>query len=171
MSIFSKNSNWEVISLSDTLLKPRGKFFEELEVGDEFTTSARTITETDIVMYAGLTGDYNPVHTDEEFCKEHNIYKQRIGHGLLGLAYLDGLIFCLGLFDGTGLATLNWNWDFKRPIFIGDTIHAVTTITMKRETSKPERGIINEHVKLINQRGEVIGEGNYLNMIRRKLQD
>lgn len=147
--------------------RPRGKFYEELSVGDEFTTPARTITEADIVMYAGLSGDYNPVHTDEEFCKEHNIYGRRIGHGLMGLAYLDGLIFRLGLFDGTGLATLNWNWNFKAPIFIGDTLHAVTEITMKRETSKAGRGIINEHVKLINQRGELVGEGDHLNMIRR----
>lgn len=147
--------------------RPRGKFYEELEVGDEFTTPARTITEADILMYAGLTGDYNPVHTDAEWCRENNIYKQRIGHGLLGLAYVDGLIFRLGLFDGTGLASLNWNWDFKGPILIGDTIHATTKITMKRETKKPERGIINEHVTLMNQRGEVVGEGDHLNMIRR----
>lgn len=147
--------------------RPRGKFYEELEVGDEFVTPARTITEADILMYAALTGDYNPVHTDAEWCKENNIYKQRIGHGLMGLAYVDGLIFRLGLFDGTGLATLNWNWDFKGPILIGDTLHAVTKITMKRETKKAERGIINEHVTLMNQSGEVIGEGDHLNMIRR----
>lgn len=147
--------------------RPRGKFYEELEVGDEFVTPARTITEADVLMYAGLTGDYNPVHTDAEWCKENNIYKQRIGHGLMGLAYADGLIFRLGLFDGTGLATLNWNWDFKGPILVGDTLHAITKITMKRETKKTERGIINEHVTLMNQRGEVIGEGDHLNMIRR----
>lgn len=147
--------------------RPRGKFYEELEVGDEFTTPARTVTEADILMYAGLTGDYNPVHTDAEWCRENNIYKQRIGHGLLGLAYADGLIFRLGLFDGTGLASLNWNWDFKGPILIGDTIRAATRITMKRETKKPGRGIINEHVTLMNQRGEVIGEGDHLNMIAR----
>lgn len=147
--------------------RPRGKFYEELEVGDEFVTPARTITEADILMYAGLTGDYNPVHTDAEWCRENNIYKQRIGHGLMGLAYVDGLIFRLGLFDGTGLATLNWNWDFKGPILVGDTLHAITKITMKRETKKTERGIINEHVTLMNQRGEVIGEGDHLNMIRR----
>lgn len=147
--------------------RPRGKFYEELEVGDEFMTPARTITEADILMYAALTGDYNPVHTDAEWCKENNIYKQRIGHGLMGLAYVDGLIFRLGLFDGTGLATLNWNWDFKGPILIGDTLRATTKITMKRETKKAERGIINEHVTLMNQRGEVIGKGDHLNMIRR----
>lgn len=147
--------------------RPRGKFYEELEVGDEFLTPARTITEADVLMYAGLTGDYNPVHTDAEWCKENNIYKQRIGHGLMGLAYADGLIFRLGLFDGTGLATLNWNWDFKGPILIGDTLRAIAKITMKRETKKMERGIINEHVTLMNQRGEVIGEGDHLNMIRR----
>lgn len=147
--------------------RPRGKFYEELEVGDEFLTPARTITEADVLMYAGLTGDYNPVHTDAEWCKENNIYKQRIGHGLMGLAYADGLIFRLGLFDGTGLATLNWNWDFKGPILIGDTLRAIAKITMKRETKKIERGIINEHVTLMNQRGEVIGEGDHLNMIRR----
>lgn len=151
----------------DTPAKSRGKFYEDLEVGDEFTTPARTITEADILMYAGLTGDYNPVHTDAEWCRENNIYKQRIGHGLMGLAYADGLIFRLGLFDGTGLASLNWTWDFKGPIFIGDTIFVRTKITMKRETKNAARGIVNEHVTLMNQRGEVVGEGDHLNMIRR----
>lgn len=146
--------------------RPHGKFYEELTIGDKFTTPGRTITEADILSYAGLTGDFNPVHTDAEWCAQNNIYKQRIGHGLLGLAYVDGLIFRLGLFDGTGLASLNWNWNFKGPIFIGDTIHATTEITTKKETKKHGRAIINEHVTLFNQRGEVIGEGDHLNMIR-----
>ena len=146
--------------------RPRGKFYEELEIGDLFTTPGRTINEADIVAYAGLSGDYNPVHTDAEFCKKYNIYKQRIGHGLLGLSYVDGLIFRIGLFDGTGLASMSWTWAFKGPIFIGDTIHATTQITSKRTTKKPGRGIINEHVTLYNQRDEIIGEGDHLNMIR-----
>lgn len=145
---------------------PRGKFYEELSIGDIFTTPARTITEADITAYAGLSGDYNPVHTDTEFCKENTIYKQRIAHGLMGLAYVDGLIFRIGLFDGTGLASLSWSWSFKMPIFIGDTLHATTEITSKRSTRKPGRGIINEHVTLYNQRGETVGEGDHLNMIR-----
>lgn len=153
-------------SIKMEMPRPRGKFYEELEVGDLFTTPARTITEADVVGFAGMTGDYNPVHTDAEFCKEHTIYKQRIGHGMLGLAYVEGLIFRIGLFDGTGLASLSWTWAFKGPIFFGDTIHATTEITFKRTTKTPGRAIVNEHVTLYNQRGEVIGEGDHLNMIR-----
>lgn len=148
--------------------RPRGKFYEEIEVGETFTSPSRTITEADIVMFAGMTGDCNPVHTDEEFCKAHSIYKTRIAHGLMGLTYVEGLNFRVGLFDGTGLASLEWTWRFKKALLPGDTIHAVTTITMKRETSKPGRGIVNEHVELFNQRGELIGDGDHLNMIRMK---
>lgn len=144
----------------------RGKFYEDLEIGDQFTTAGRTITETDLVSYSSLSGDYNPLHTDTEFCKKHTVYEQRICHGLMGLSYADGLIFRLGLFDGTGLASLSWTWIFKSPIFIGDTLHVSTKITSKRKTKKPGRGIINEHVILYNQRGEIVGEGDHLNMIR-----
>lgn len=121
-----------------------------------------------MVLFAGLSGDYNPLHTDAEFGKS-TIFKERIAHGLLGLAITAGLKARLGLFDGTVIAFLGLTWDFKKPIFFGDTIHAQFTIVNKRETKQTDRGIIVQDVKVLNQRGEVVQEGQQTLMIKRRV--
>jgi len=145
-----------------------GLFWEDFAVGAEYESPGRTITETDVVMYSGLSGDYNQLHTDEEYSKEHNIYGTRIAHGLLGLSIAEGLKSRLGLFDGTSLASLEWNWKFVRAILIGDTVAVRWKIADKRETKKADRGIVWEDVLLVNQRGETIAEGRHAVMMRRR---
>ena len=149
-------------------MREKGKYFEDFVVGDEYISPGRTITETDIMLYAGLSGDYNQLHTDEEYCKKKSIYKKRIAHGLLGLTIVEGLKSRVGLFEGTSLATLEWNWKFKKAIFIGDTLTVRWKIKEKRETSKSDRGIIKEEVKLFNQNNELLGEGIHTVMMQRK---
>lgn len=144
-----------------------GKYYEDFVIGEEVLSAGRTITETDIVMFAGLTGDYNSLHTDAEFAKE-TPFKERIAHGLLGLAITSGLMTRTGLFDGTVIAFLGVDWAFKGPIFIGDTIHFSMTIKDKRETSKPDRGIIMRDVALLNQRNEVVQQGTMTLMMKRR---
>ena len=144
-----------------------GKYFEDFSVGESFTTRARTITETDIVTFAGLSGDYNPLHTDEVFARE-TPFGRRIAHGLLGLSVQSGLSQGLGITEGTTLAFLGLTWNFKAPIFIGDTIHVVQSVDEKRKTSKPERGIIVFGCKVVNQHGETVQDGTKTLMIRRK---
>lgn len=144
-----------------------GMFFEEFEVGAEFKSPARTITETDLVQFAALTGDWNPIHTDEEYCKA-TPYGSRIAHGLFGLALIEGLKFRLGHFDGTAIASLGWNIKFSLPIRIGDTLHVKVRIASKRETKKADRGVLVESVQLVNQRREVVTEGEHTVMMRRR---
>jgi acyl dehydratase len=145
-----------------------GKYYEEFEIGEQYESPGRTITEADVVMYSGLSGDYNQLHTDEEYSKKYNIYKTRIVHGLFGLSIAEGLKSRVGIFEGTSLASLEWNWKFKKAILIGDTVRVKWTITNKRETSKPDRGIVWEEVLLVNQRDEVVAEGLHAVMMQKK---
>lgn len=148
--------------------RPVGKYYEEFVIGEEFETPGRTITEADLVMYSGLSGDYNQLHTDEEYSKKYNIYKTRIVHGLFGLSVAEGLKSRIGIFEGTSLASLEWNWKFKKAILIGDTIRVKFRIREKRETSKGDRGIVWEEVVLLNQRDEVVAEGLHTVMMQKK---
>lgn len=144
-----------------------GMYFEDFEVGQEFLSPARTITEADVVQFAALSGDYNPLHTDAEYARETQ-FGERIAHGLLGLAIASGLTGRLGLFEGTALAFLGVDWRFTGPIFFGDTIRVKIKIAEKREAKKPDRGIIIRDTSVVNQRGEVVQQGKITIMVKRK---
>lgn len=144
-----------------------GLWWEEFEVGSSRISPGRTITEADIHNFAGLTGDYSQVHTDEEFCKKTE-FGTRIAHGLLGLSIAQGLMWRSNYTQGTGVASLAWSdWRFKRPIKIGDTVHVRWAVADKREShSKPGMGIVHERVELLNQGDEVVQEGMHVLMVR-----
>jgi len=138
-------------------------YYEDVEVGDEWTSGGRTITEADIVNFAGISGDFNPLHMDEEFAKK-TIFGKRIAHGLLGLAIMSGLgSFSPPMRTVAFLGIKEWN--FKAPVFIGDTIYVKTKVLEKRLTSKGDRGIIVWEKKVINQKGEVVQEGKTTTMV------
>lgn len=144
-----------------------GKFFEEFEVGDTFVTPRRTITEADLVQFAGMSGDFNPIHTDHLYAAE-SPYGRPIVYGLLILSMVTGLTARLGIFDGTIIAMLGIDdWRFVGPVFVGDTIYVRMTITAKRETSKADRGILVRGYEVMNQRDEVVQTGSMTLMIRR----
>lgn len=147
--------------------KPVPMYWEEFEVGAKFVTRARTITETDVVMFAAMTGDYNPLHTDAEFMKT-SIFGERIAHGLLGLSVGVGLTAGLGIAQGTVIAFLGLTWNFTGPIRLGDTIHVEETVAEKRETKKADRGIVVWDMEIVNQRGEVVQKGQRTLMVRRR---
>lgn len=145
-----------------------GLFFEEFNEGDEFISPRRTITEADIVMFAGLSGDYNPLHTDEVFAKE-TMFGARIAHGMLVLSISTGLASRTGIVDGTAMAFLGINeWKFLAPVLIGDTVHVNQIVEAKRETKKADRGVITFKCQIINQKGDVVQEGLRTLMVRRK---
>jgi acyl dehydratase len=146
-----------------------GYWFEEFELNKEMLSPGRTIAESDLMGFAGLTGDYSQVHTDEEFCKRTE-FGTRIAHGLLGLAVAQGLMWRTNYTQGTGVASIGWEkWAFKKPIKIGDTVRARWRVTEKRESkSKPNMGIITEFVELVNQRGEVTQQGEHITLIRKR---
>ena len=142
-------------------------YYEDFEIGDEFSTPGRTVTEADVMLFAGLTGDYNRIHTDAEYMKS-SMFGERIAHGLLGLSLVNGLKYRTD-YDSDGvLAFLGLTWKFGGPIRFGDTIHAVIRIASKRETSKPDRGIMIQTIQVINQRGEVVQEGEFTSMMKRR---
>jgi acyl dehydratase len=138
-----------------------GIFYEDIEVGHEATSPARTMTEADIVNFAGLSGDFNVIHTDAELTRK-TPFGQRIAHGLLGLSIASGLAARKpGAEQHQIVAFLGMTWDFRKPVFINDTIHIVETVASKRETSTPGLGIVTYAVKVINQRDEVCQEGDW----------
>ncbi|MBS4023951.1 MAG: MaoC family dehydratase N-terminal domain-containing protein [Dethiobacter sp.] len=142
-------------------------YFEDFEIGQEFISPGRTITESDVMAFAGLSGDYNQLHTNTEFCSR-TLFGKPIAHGLLGLSVTSGLLSRLGLAEGTTIAFLGLTWDFTGPIFFGDTVYARATIKEKRETSKNDRGIVIRQVELINQHGKTVQKGDMKVMVRRK---
>jgi acyl dehydratase len=145
-----------------------GLFWEEWEIGKSFETAARTVTETDVVMFAGISGDYNPLHINEEYCKKTQ-FGTRIAHGPLVYAIAAGLLFQLHLYDDTLVAFLGFeNLRFTKPVKIGDTIHAKVTVTELTETSKPDRGVMKRLLQVINQNGDVVQEGIQAFLLHRK---
>jgi acyl dehydratase len=139
------------------MTEPDHRYFEEIQVGEEYVSQGRTVTEADIVIFAGLSGDYNQLHTDAEFMKS-SLYGERIAHGLLGLSIQSGLL-SRGAAEYAIIAFLGLRWKFKGPIKIGDTIRVKARVSDKRETSKPDRGIVSQVRQVLNQRGEVVQEG------------
>jgi acyl dehydratase len=142
------------------------KYLEDLHAGEVFTSAARTITESDVTAFAGLSGDFNPIHTDVEFARG-TPYGQRVVYGLLGLAMMTGLLDRTGLFSGTAIAMLGIrDWKFSAPLFIGDTIRFRLTITDVRRTSSGDRGVVKRHFELLNQRDEVVQQGHIDILVR-----
>lgn len=148
-----------------------GIYFEDLPLGMEATSPARTMTEADIMNFAGLSGDFNVIHTDAETAKE-GPFGQRIAHGLLGLSLASGLVSRNpGAEQHKLVAFLGMTWDFKRPIFIGDTIHVVQTIKEKKDTRKQDLGVIIFEAKIVNQSGKVCQSGEWKVMYARRPED
>lgn len=143
---------------------PHGLVFEELGVGDTWTSPARTITETDIVNFACLTGDFNPLHVDREHARV-TPYKGRIAHGLLGLSYMAGLGSFSPCVDTAAFVQI-LNWRFERPIYIGDTIHVVTEVVEKRQNGR-RRGHVIWRRRIVNQHNEVVQEGELETLVMR----
>lgn len=143
-------------------------YFEDFEEGREWVTPGRTITEADVVHFAGLSGDFNPLHTDAVFAAG-TPYGRRIAHGVLGLAVATGLRQRTGVLDGSVLALLEIRqWRFVRPVFIGDTVHVRWRVVEKRPTSRPDRGVLVQQVQLWNQDGQVVQEGILVSLVRRR---
>ncbi|QIX53877.1 MaoC/PaaZ C-terminal domain-containing protein [Rhodococcus sp. DMU1] len=145
-----------------------GKYYEDFEIGQDFSAPGRTIDHYDVAAFAGLSGDFNPVHTNREFAASTS-FGQPIAHGVLGLSVATGLLARTGMFDGTAIAFLGIDgWRFSKPIFFGDTIHVEFTITAMRETKDPGAGILTRAVRIVNQRGETVQSGDMTLMLRRR---
>ncbi len=139
--------------------------FEELEVGLEWDTPGITVTESHILAFAGLTGDFYEIHVDDDYARALG-YPGRIAHGLLGLALVDGLKNRSSI-RAAAIVALGWRWRFTGPILAGDRIHARIRVVSKRETRHADRGIVTFDLTLLNQRNEVVQAGETDQMIHR----
>ena len=143
----------------------RGCYFEELGVGQTIESPMRTVTESDIMQFAGLSGDYNQLHTDAEFA-ESTPYGQRIAHGLLGLSIASGLAARTGFIEGTAQAFTGLNWKFKAPIMIGDSIKLVAKVVKKRPMPSMGGGMVVLEMRVLNQEGKTVQQGEWTVLIK-----
>jgi 3-hydroxybutyryl-CoA dehydratase len=146
---------------------PRGMYFEEFEIGYEIVSAGRTITETDIVSFAALTGDWTQIHVNAEYAKG-TMFGQRVAHGLLGLSIAAGLGAQLGFIEETVLAFRSLEWKFSAPIFIGDTIHLRATVKETKELKKLGGGSIVFEMRLLNQEGKIVQKGTWSVLMKSK---
>jgi len=135
-----------------------GLHFEDFEVGHTLHTRGRTVGEADITTYAGLIGDWTPIHVDENFARTTS-FGTRIAHGTLTLSIAVGLMAQLNLFDGTVVGLINMSWSFSEPVKIGDTVYAHITTLEKRLTSRPDRGIVKLEIRVTNQESVEVCKG------------
>jgi len=132
-------------------------YFEDLEAGLQLVSGGRTVTETDLVQFAMLSGDWNPIHTDEEVARR-SVFGRRVVHGVCGLSIMGGLMFAAGWFATTVEALLGFDeLRFRTPMFVGDTVRCRMTIEGVRLTSKGH-GLVTRRLELLNQRDEVVLE-------------
>lgn len=141
----------------------KGRTFEEFSLGEEFETHGRTLTESDLVSFCGFVGDYEPIHADEEFAKKSPLGR-RIMQGSLVTSAVDGLISRMGLFEGTAITFLACAWEFKAPVFIGDTIRARLRVAETRPSKKGGRGVVTFAVTVLNQGDGEVVTGTYTMM-------
>jgi acyl dehydratase len=139
----------------------RGLFFEEFNVGMKMKTPARTITETDIVNFAGVSGDFTSIHTDAEYTKSTPL-GQRVAHGVLVLSIITGLAARSGFLEGTVLVFREINhWKFSLPVFIGDTIHGEFEVEEIKSLPRLGGGAVILDVRVLNQEDQVVMKGQF----------
>ncbi len=147
-----------------------GLYFEEFTVGQKIVTVGRTIAESDIFTFAGLSGDFNQIHTDAEFAKT-TPFGQRVAHGLLGMAIASGLAMRTGVLEGTVIAFREINeWKFSKPVFIGDTIHAEMNVTETKPLPRLGGGSVTIVFDVKNQKDETVMKGTWVVLVASKPQ-
>lgn len=147
------------------LTQPRGLYYEDFQIGDSIESGRRTITEADIVNFAGLSGDFYELHTDEEYAR-NTIFGTRIAHGMLVLSIATGLMMQLGFLKGTVEAFRGVEWQFRRPVFIGDTVRVRAEVEAKKVARRLGGGIVTLRVAVLNQKDEVVQRGTWSVLVR-----
>jgi acyl dehydratase len=137
-----------------------------MHAGDRILTAARTVTEADIVMFAGLSGDFNQIHTDAEFARA-TPFGGRVAHGLLGLAIVSGLAVQTGFIEQTVLAFREVNeWKFSAPIYIGDTIRAEIEVLETKALPRLGGGAVTLAFNVKNQKDETVNRGRWTVLVQ-----
>lgn len=137
---------------------------QDLEIGDSWVSFSRTITQAEISVFAGLSGDFNPIHIDHELARS-GPFGQPIAHGLLGLSIASGLGTNAPRVDTIAFLEII-SWTFQNPILIGDTIKVVTRVDALEPRARGRRGIVTWHRQVLNQREEIVQEGRTRTLVR-----
>jgi acyl dehydratase len=148
-------------------VKTRGLTYEEHAVGAVYRTLGRTVSEADICAFVNLCGFNEPLFMDMEYVARESVFKGRPAPGAMTFSLSEGLIMQTGLIHGTGMSYLGGEIRIVSPVLEGDTLRVSVTITDKRETKKPDRGIVTYRHEMTNQRGEVVLEATVKRMIKR----
>lgn len=144
----------------------RGAYFEDFEVGQRILTPARTITEADIQQFAGLSGDYNPIHTNAVLAQS-TTFGSRVAHGLLILAIASGLADRTGFIEGTAIAFREiLDWKFSLPVFIGDTVHVLLEVEETKALPRLGGGAVIIALRVINQEEKTVMRGRWSVLIQ-----
>lgn len=142
---------------------PLHHYFDDVAVGQEWESLGRTLTEADIINFAGISGDFNPIHVDHEFAKT-TLFRRPIAHGLLVFSMASGLgLFCPPMRTLALMAIREWY--FRGPVFIGDTIRVRSKVLEKESRSRGKRGAITWQRQILNQEGKVVQEGITLTLV------
>jgi acyl dehydratase len=147
--------------------RPLGLFFEDYEVGQKMITRGRTITEADIVQFGALTGDFNPMHFDDDYMKDHMLGK-RVAHGMLTISYAVGQAYQLGFMEQTVLSVRSVEMKFSIPVFVGDTVHVEMAVAELKEASRLGGGIVTMDVRIVNQEDKAVQKGQWTVLVASK---
>jgi len=146
----------------------QGVLFDDYKIGATYKTLGRTVSETDIVNFVNLGGFTEPLFMDMEYVAKESVFGRRAAPGVMTFALSEGLCMQTGLIHGTGMAWLGGDVKVVAPVLEGDTIYVEIEIVDKRETKKPDRGIVTYKHRVLNQRGETVMELTLQRMIKRK---
>jgi acyl dehydratase len=147
--------------------RPRGRYFEEFAVGDAVATAGRTVTEADVVTFAGLSGDYNEIHTNATYAAE-GPFGERVAHGLLVLSIVSGLAVQTGIIERTVMAFRELDWKFSRPVMLGDTVRVILEVTDTKAMPRLGGGTVTMKLTVLNQKDEVVNRGNWVMLVESK---
>lgn len=150
--------------------RPIGRFYEEFEEGLTMVTRGRTITESDLVQFGTLTGDFNPMHFDADYMQGHMLGK-RVAHGMLTVSYAVGQAYQLGFMEQTVLSFRGIEMKFSSPVYIGDTIHVELKVKETKDAARLGGGIVTFDVRIVNQEGKAVQKGTWTVLIASKNGD
>lgn len=147
--------------------KVRGRTFDDFVIDEEIVSGARTVTEADVVNFACLSGDFHPEHMNEEYARKGPL-GERIAHGLLIMSMATGLLNQTGAFEGTSIGILEVTVRFIKAVKFGDTIRAIQKIAGKKETSKPDRGVLTSRITVLNKDDQKVLEADLVALLYRR---
>jgi len=153
--------------MTELTYQPRGMYFEDFEIGRMLLTAGRTITETDVVNFAGLSGDFNAIHTNAVHAAQ-DAFGQRVAHGMLVQSIATGLAVQSGIIEGTVLAFREASCKFSLPVFFGDTIRVKIEIVDKKFFRRLGGGNISMKFSVMNQEDEVVQRGEWVMLVKSK---